>query len=219
VPGRLPPHGCAAPWLGGGVPAAAPPRVARPVLLSHHHAHHAPVRRFLTQYASAAPQAVQAPAAPATAASASGGLLMVQPWPRAGAVTAAGTVSGSFSDLWAPVIGVVPGVPRLVGAPWAAEAARNGSPMLARPRLSYDPWARLFIEPDLTDAKVRGWLAQIRDASADPAVGAAPEPREWDDGQISKLVQFAQECHIEHLPAEEIYRRYVLHTVEVAENG
>merc|ERR1711972_401732 len=38
--------------------------------------------------------------------------------------------------------------------------------------------------------------------------------RGWDDTQILEIAEFAQEQHLEHLTAEEIYKRYVEYQVE-----
>jgi len=64
-----------------------------------------------------------------------------------------------------------------------------------------------------TEEKLRQWLATI------PTHGPQnPQPaREWDDAQINDIAQFAQDSDSAHLPAEEIYRKYVVHQVERAE--
>lgn len=64
----------------------------------------------------------------------------------------------------------------------------------------------------LTESKVREWLAAI------PRSVSEVE-RDWDDTQILKIVQFAQECGLEELPVEEIYRQYVMHQVNLADCG
>lgn len=56
------------------------------------------------------------------------------------------------------------------------------------------------------EEKLLCWLATI------------PDPgRQWDDGQISKIAMFAQDSNVNHFPAEEIYRRYVVFQVEEAD--
>lgn len=70
-----------------------------------------------------------------------------------------------------------------------------------------DRWYR----KDFTEGKVRGWLATISLSDSD-----GPD-RGWDDQQIFSIVQFAQDARLQHLSAEEIYRRYVLHQVEMAD--
>lgn len=64
--------------------------------------------------------------------------------------------------------------------------------------------------PEIIEIKVRNWLATI------PMSPDGLE-REWDDVQISNLVRFAEDWGLEHMPAEEIYKRYVMHQVELAE--
>jgi len=65
---------------------------------------------------------------------------------------------------------------------------------------------------EVTEGKVRSWLATI------PMSPDGVE-REWDDVQIANLVRFAQDWMLEDMPAEEIYKRYVMHQVELAENS
>jgi hypothetical protein len=58
------------------------------------------------------------------------------------------------------------------------------------------------------DAKIRQWLRTI-------PIGNGSD-RGWDDAQISEIVAFAQDHHVEQLPAEDIYKKYVEHQVETA---
>jgi hypothetical protein len=58
------------------------------------------------------------------------------------------------------------------------------------------------------DAKIRRWLRTI-------PIGNGAD-RGWDDSQIAEIAAFAQDQHIEHLQAEEIYKQYVEHQVENA---
>eukprot|EP00747_Dinoflagellata_sp_TGD_P188126 gnl/TRDRNA2_/TRDRNA2_46640_c0_seq1.p1 gnl/TRDRNA2_/TRDRNA2_46640_c0~~gnl/TRDRNA2_/TRDRNA2_46640_c0_seq1.p1 ORF type:complete len:536 (+),score=39.08 gnl/TRDRNA2_/TRDRNA2_46640_c0_seq1:76-1683(+) len=58
------------------------------------------------------------------------------------------------------------------------------------------------------EGKIRQWLNTI------------PTPdREWDDSQISKIANFGHDSLMHNLPAEEIYKHYVIHQVEMAERG
>merc|ERR1719183_2651742 len=56
---------------------------------------------------------------------------------------------------------------------------------------------------DNVDAKIRRWLRTI-------PIGNGAD-RGWDDSQIAEIAAFAQDQHIEHLQAEEIYKQYVEH--------
>lgn len=60
------------------------------------------------------------------------------------------------------------------------------------------------------EGKLRQWLATISKSENQPN-------RPWDDSQIANIVEFAQTSDIEQLSAEEIYKQYVDHTVELAE--
>eukprot|EP00747_Dinoflagellata_sp_TGD_P045802 gnl/TRDRNA2_/TRDRNA2_144059_c0_seq1.p1 gnl/TRDRNA2_/TRDRNA2_144059_c0~~gnl/TRDRNA2_/TRDRNA2_144059_c0_seq1.p1 ORF type:complete len:501 (+),score=24.52 gnl/TRDRNA2_/TRDRNA2_144059_c0_seq1:101-1603(+) len=60
-----------------------------------------------------------------------------------------------------------------------------------------------------TQGKLRAWLGAI----PTPAV---PD-RQWDDNQICKIASFARERGLDHLRAEEIYERYVIHQLDLAE--
>lgn len=62
--------------------------------------------------------------------------------------------------------------------------------------------------PDVEE-KLHQWLATV--PSADRGY------RAWDEEQILDIARFAQESSAAHLSAEEIYRRYVVHQVEVAD--
>lgn len=62
--------------------------------------------------------------------------------------------------------------------------------------------------PEGVDSKTRRWLDTI-------PIG---DDRSWDDAQIAGLVDFAVDRHLEHLPAEDIYKRYVEYQVESARN-
>lgn len=62
---------------------------------------------------------------------------------------------------------------------------------------------------DSAEGKIREWLKTI-------PIGDGDE-RGWDDTQILEIAEFAQEHHLEHLAAEEIYKRYVEHQVERAD--
>lgn len=58
------------------------------------------------------------------------------------------------------------------------------------------------------EEKLRRWLSTI----------PISEPgRTWDDGQISQIALFARENSVDHLSAEDIYGRFVDHTVYLAE--
>lgn len=61
---------------------------------------------------------------------------------------------------------------------------------------------------DNVDSKIRRWLKTI-------PIGNGAE-RGWDDAQIAEIVEFAQDQHLEHMTAEDIYKRYVEHQVEKA---
>jgi len=58
------------------------------------------------------------------------------------------------------------------------------------------------------EGKIREWLDTI-------PIGNGAE-RGWDDTQILEIAEFAQEQHLEHLSAEDIYKRYVEWQVEKA---
>lgn len=66
------------------------------------------------------------------------------------------------------------------------------------------------------EEKVRLWLATIPKSPQSGSHGNR-ETREWDDEQIAKIAHFAREASIEDLEAEEIYRRYVMYQVEIAD--
>jgi len=61
---------------------------------------------------------------------------------------------------------------------------------------------------DNVDAKIRRWLKTI-------PIGNGAD-RGWDDAQIAEIASFAQDHHLEHLAAEDIYKKYVEHQVESA---
>lgn len=61
---------------------------------------------------------------------------------------------------------------------------------------------------DNVDTKIRRWLRTI-------PIGNGAD-RGWDDAQIAEIARFAQDQHLEHLAAEDIYKRYVEHQVESA---
>lgn len=61
---------------------------------------------------------------------------------------------------------------------------------------------------DNVDAKIRRWLKTI-------PIGNGSD-RGWDDAQIMEIAEFAQDKHLEHLAAEDIYKKYVEHQVESA---
>lgn len=63
---------------------------------------------------------------------------------------------------------------------------------------------------DEMEEKLRRWLATIPMSDGN---------RQWDDAQILDIVSFAREAGLHHLPAEEIYRLYVEHQVELADEG
>eukprot|EP00927_Polykrikos_kofoidii_P067691 TRINITY_DN63140_c0_g1_i1.p1 TRINITY_DN63140_c0_g1~~TRINITY_DN63140_c0_g1_i1.p1 ORF type:complete len:351 (-),score=39.52 TRINITY_DN63140_c0_g1_i1:115-1083(-) len=64
-----------------------------------------------------------------------------------------------------------------------------------------------------TEEKLKQWLATI--PTSEPQ---SSEPnRQWDNAQIRKIASFAQDAKIDHLQAEDIYRRYVVNQVEMAE--
>lgn len=56
------------------------------------------------------------------------------------------------------------------------------------------------------EGKLRLWLSTMSSAG-----------RPWDESQIVEIAMFAQMSGLEHLSAEEIYGRYVEHTVDLAE--
>jgi len=62
---------------------------------------------------------------------------------------------------------------------------------------------------DSIEGKIRDWLKSI-------PIGNGAE-RGWDDSQILEIAEFAQDNHLEHLKAEDIYKRYVEFQVERAE--
>merc|ERR1719498_1727097 len=64
---------------------------------------------------------------------------------------------------------------------------------------------------DGVDSKIRRWLSTI-------PIGNGAD-RGWDDAQIAGIAAFAQDRHLEHLPAEDIYKKYVEHQVESAINS
>jgi len=59
------------------------------------------------------------------------------------------------------------------------------------------------------EGKIRRWLKTI-------PIGNGEE-RGWDDAQIQAIAIFAKEHHLEHLAAEEMYKRFVEHQVASAE--
>lgn len=64
---------------------------------------------------------------------------------------------------------------------------------------------------DSVDSKIRRWLSTI-------PIGNGAN-RGWDDSQITEIAGFAQDKHLEHLAAEDIYKKYVEHQVESATAG
>jgi len=62
---------------------------------------------------------------------------------------------------------------------------------------------------DSAESKIRRWLQTI-------PIGDGAE-RGWDESQIAEIAGFAQGRNLEHLSAEEIYKRYVEYQVECAE--
>lgn len=67
-------------------------------------------------------------------------------------------------------------------------------------------------EVDGIDTKLKQWLSTI-------PIGNGEE-RGWDEDQVAEIAAFARSASgggLEHASAEEIYRRYVEHQVEVAE--
>jgi len=58
------------------------------------------------------------------------------------------------------------------------------------------------------EGKINRWLGTI-------AIGSGAE-RGWDQAQVAEIALFAQDQHLDQLPAEEIYRRYVEYQVERA---
>jgi len=62
---------------------------------------------------------------------------------------------------------------------------------------------------DSAERKIRRWLQTI-------PIGNGEE-RGWDGAQIQEIANFAEEHHLEHLAAEEIYKRFVEHQVASAE--
>jgi len=67
------------------------------------------------------------------------------------------------------------------------------------------------------EEKLRQWLSTIPMQGGQPHNSA--QDRDWDEMQISEIVVFAQESHMAHLPAEEIYRRFVEHQVDLADEA
>jgi len=63
-------------------------------------------------------------------------------------------------------------------------------------------------DPGGVEGKLHQWLATI-------PIGNGAE-RGWDNAQVAEIALFAEDQHIEHLPAEEIYKRYVEYQVERA---
>lgn len=82
-------------------------------------------------------------------------------------------------------------------------------PLSDGPRVDWNGFEERWYRGDFIEGKLRSWLATI------PITGATD--RAWDDTQIINLVQFAQDNRVEHLPAEEIYRQYVMQQVEMAD--
>lgn len=64
---------------------------------------------------------------------------------------------------------------------------------------------------DSVEGKIRQWLRTI-------PIGNGAD-RGWDDAQIAEIAEFAQDQHLEHLGAEDIYKRFVEHQVERAEEA
>lgn len=64
---------------------------------------------------------------------------------------------------------------------------------------------------DSVDSKIRRWLSTI-------PIGNGAN-RGWDDAQITEIAEFAQDKHLEHLAAEDIYKKYVEHQVAAAETA
>lgn len=65
-----------------------------------------------------------------------------------------------------------------------------------------------FSAQDGVDSKLRRWLSEI-------PIGNGAD-RGWDDSQIAGIASFAQDRHLEHLNAEDIYRKYVEYQVDSA---
>lgn len=106
--------------------------------------------------------------------------------------------------------------PVAIATAWTEDAARASReyvpPQVYARSLLSEEEEYLVQSSELTEGKVRSWLATI------PMSPDGLE-REWDDVQISNLVRFAQDWRLEDMPAEEIYKRYVMHQVELAENS
>jgi len=87
------------------------------------------------------------------------------------------------------------GPPRpLSGALLTASPVRMTSAVAAEPPMS------------AAEGKLRSWLSTMSSAG-----------RPWDEAQIVEIRRFAQDHGLEHLSAEEMYGRYVEHTVDLAE--
>lgn len=117
------------------------------------------------------------------------------------------------SQLWAPPVwppGMSGrGMPRAVSHRLPGRRPshdHSGRSSLQAPSAPLGPPQRPVACP--TEAKLRQWLGH----------DAGPGEREWDDGQILKIVDFAQEQGLEESSAEEIYRQYVFHQVELADS-
>ncbi|CAE8593602.1 unnamed protein product, partial [Polarella glacialis] len=102
-------------------------------------------------------------------------------------------------------------------APSTAPSVRPPSPCPGVPRFARQGTeSSLWQAPSLSqllqdsaEGKIRKWLSTI-------PIGNGAE-RGWDDSQILEIAEFAEEKQIEHLSAEEIYKRYVEHQVMRAE--
>merc|ERR1712125_78281 len=70
------------------------------------------------------------------------------------------------------------------------------------------PPFRPIANQDTAEWKIRDWLKTI-------PIGNGAD-RGWDDTQIQEIAAFAKGQRLDHLDAEEIYKRYVEHQVEKA---
>jgi len=91
------------------------------------------------------------------------------------------------------------------------QALVDAQNLSAGPQVDWDGVEERWLRGDLTEGKVRAWLATIPMSDGND--------RDWDDAQVLNLVQFAQEYGVGHLPAEEIYRLYVMRQVELADSS
>jgi len=195
---------------------------------SHHYAGW-PAASFVGQQQQAGQQQVMTPRGMATAqvVGRGAGTLRSFSAPRVPSFSGGALTPGMPPPGTPHLVLLPPGGPpgNLPGTPRGSGAGMNGAftvPLpLQPPYLKAPPGLTGMLTPtmwnnpslgrglqDNVTTKIRNWLDTI-------PIGNGAD-RGWDDAQIREIADFAQDSHLEHLSAEEIYKRYVEHQVEQA---